>query len=439
MQGPWDRSSFAGSTYGGRVAARWFVVAALVLTASWAASGLAHAQTTSDPVELTIFYGEGCPYCAAELEFLDELQDRTPQLRVSAYEVWNDDANRRLFIDMTAERGAEAQAVPTTIIGDEVWVGFDERIAAAIEDAVAARSGPASTPTPGPASDPATVRVPLIGPVSVGDRSLVLATVVIGFVDGVNPCSLWVLTILLALVLHGRSRKRVVLVGATFLGVTAAMYGLYIVSFYSALSIAGSMAWIQRAVAVVVGTLGALQLAEALEVRGAPSLGISEERRPELYRKMRSLSVADRSVGALILATTGLAVGVSLMETPCTAGLPMLWTGMVADHELPWMSMATLFALYLLVFLLDELLVFGAAVVTMRAFKLQERHGRGLKLVSGVVMLSLAAVLLVYPAAMDTMSGALAVTAATAALAAGAVVLDHTLRGRTSQGHGARA
>jgi len=188
-----------------------------------------------------------------------------------------------------------------------------------------------------------------------------------------------------------------------------------------------------------VGILGALQLAGALEIRGVPRLGISEERRPDLYRRMRTLPDSDRGVGALMLGTAGLAVGVSLMETPCTAGLPMLWTGMLADAELAWVGMATLFGLYLLVFLLDELIVFGAAVVTMRTFKLQEHHGRALKLVSGVVMLSLAVVLLVHPQTMDTMRGALAVFAGTAVLCVLAVGLDRVFNGPTPQGRGAHA
>jgi cytochrome c biogenesis protein CcdA len=420
------------------MAVPWLLVAALISAAAWSGAPFAQAQEPRDRIELTIFYGEGCPYCAAELTFLDELRGRIPQLRVSAYEVWNDEANRRLFIEMTAARGTEARGVPTTIIGEEVWVGFDERIGAEVERAVMARLG-SSPASPGTSSALPTVQVPLVGSVSVGDRSLVVATLVIGFVDGVNPCSLWVLSILLALVLHGRSRRRVIIVGATFLGVTAAMYGLYIVSFYSAIAVAGSIVWIQRAVAVVVGILGALQLAGALDVHGVPRLGISEERRPDLYRRMRSLPASDRSVGALILGTAGLAVGVSLMETPCTAGLPMLWTGMMADSDLAWLGMVTLFGLYLLVFLLDELIVFGAAVVTMRAFKLQEHHGRALKLVSGVVMLSLAVVLLAHPQAMDTMRGSLAVFAGTAGLCVLAVGLDRVLRGPTPQGRRARA
>ena len=95
---------------------------------------------------------------------------------------------------------------------------------------------------------------------------------------------------------------------------------------------------------------------------------------------MRSVA-ADRGLPAVIAGTVALAVGVSLLETPCTAGLPLLWTSLLADAGVSTATAAGLFAIYMAVFLLDELIVFGVAVFTLRAAKLQERHGRLLKIV----------------------------------------------------------
>ena len=208
---------------------------------------------SADPerVQLIIFYGEGCPYCARELAFLDELQDRQPLLEVERYEVWNNAENRQLFQTTAAEFGVDAQAVPTTFLGEAVWVGFDSTVQQQIEDAVAALTVGMVPAVP----DRTSVDVPFVGTVDVGDSSLIVATLVIGFVDGVNPCSLWVLSVLLALVLHSGSRRRVAAVGGVFLLVTSTMYGLYMVGSYSALSYAGSLDWIQRGVALVVGVL----------------------------------------------------------------------------------------------------------------------------------------------------------------------------------------
>ena len=102
------------------------MVGALLLSS---ASSLASASANDDDsparVELVLFYGEGCPYCAKERAFLVGLQERQPLLDVIAYEVWHDEENRRLFQQTAAAFGVDARSVPTTFLGETVWIGFD--------------------------------------------------------------------------------------------------------------------------------------------------------------------------------------------------------------------------------------------------------------------------------------------------------------------------
>jgi uncharacterized membrane protein HdeD (DUF308 family) len=122
---------------------------------------------------------------------------------------------------------------------------------------------------------------------------------------------------------------------------------------------------------------------------------------------------------------------VSLLETPCTLGLPILWTNLLADNDVPVTGAAVLFVVYLTVFLLDELIVFVTVVATMRALKVQEHHGRAPKVVSGMVMITLAAVMLASPEALETISGTLAVFGIAALLSA--VASQHMLRRRAGR------
>jgi cytochrome c biogenesis protein CcdA len=239
---------------------------------------------------------------------------------------------------------------------------------------------------------------------------------------------LWVLSILLALVLHGGSRRRVLAVGTVFLVVTSAMYGLYIVGFYSVLRYAQFLPWIQRGVAVLVGVMGLLQLKDVVAFHRGPTLGVPERAKPGMYQRMRRLAETDRTLPVVLGATATLAVGVSLLETPCTLGLPLLWTDLLARSDVPPAEAVLLFVVYLVAFLIDELVVFAVVVVTMRAVRLQERHGRALKLVSGVVMISLAVVLLVRPTLLESVSGALIVFGAAAVIASVGLVVDRALR-----------
>jgi cytochrome c biogenesis protein CcdA/glutaredoxin len=399
----------------------WLVVLAALALTGWVSAAPATAQdiappttTTPDaplPDELLFFWGDGCPHCAAQERFLDELEDEFTELVVRRYEVWNDEANRRLFRETAAEAGVEASGVPTTFFGGRVWIGYTDSIG----DDIRAVVGAAFTGV-APPRERATVDVPFVGNVDVGDRSLVVSTLIIGFVDGINPCSLWVLSILLALVLHSGSRRRVLLVGGTFLAVTSGMYGLYIAGAYSVLAYAQFLPWIQRVVAVVVGTMGVLQLKDAAGVASGPSLSVPDSAKPGLYVRMRGLAASDRPTTTVLGATALLALGVSLIETPCTLGLPILWTSLLNQQDVAHLGVAVLFLLYLSAFLLDELIVFGAAVVTMRAVKLQEHHGQALKLISGVVMITLALVMGLRPEWMESVAGALGVFAVAAAI-----------------------
>jgi hypothetical protein len=125
-----------------------------------------------------------------------------------------------------------------------------------------------------------------------------------------------------------------------------------------------------------------------------------------------------------LAGTVVLAVGVSILETPCTAGYPLLWANLLADHQVGLAAAAPLFLLYMVIFLADELVVFGAAVVAMRATKLEERAGRILRLVGGAVMIVLAATLIFAPHAMTSVAGSLVVFGVALGLVLGVLAVE---------------
>ena len=356
--------------------------------------------------ELTIFWGQGCPHCAAEWEFLDELSTEFPDLEIAGYEVNYNPANWDHFVAVMAEHDLEPRAVPTTILGDQVWEGFNDAIGVQIRAAVVDALSGSVVPEP---DGPDVIDLPVIGEVDVERTSLVVATLLIALVDGVNPCSLWVLSILLALVLRTGSRRRVLAIGGTFLVITTLLYGLYIAGIYGFLSYATNLVWVRMVMAVVALGFGVVNLKDYFWFRRGVTLTIPDSKKPWIYRRMRSAATSDKALPTALAGTALLAIGVSLLETPCTAGFPLLWANLVAEQEVGLVGTIPLFGLYMLVFLLDELVVFGAAVIAMRAMKLEERAGRLLKLIGGVVMIALAGTLVFAPEAMSSVSGALAV------------------------------
>lgn len=403
----------------------------LLLLALWLVpGGVAFGQSTTErfAVPIYFFWGEGCPHCANQKVFLEALKRDHPNVVVYDFEVYNVPENRPLMQAMAAAFGRPVTGVPMTFIGDEAWVGYSDTLgrqmraaveryetyaapdpADRVDAALRERIAPPPPPPPPDGGGELFVDVPLVGEVDVAHQALWLSTGLIAFVDGFNPCSLWVLALLLAVVVNTRSRRRVLLVGLTFLTVTAAVYALFIAGLFSIFSYVSFLGWIRVAVAAIAMAFALINLKDYFAYKRGVSLSIDDAQKPGIYRRIRGVMNAQASLPATLAATGAMALGVTLVELPCTAGLPVLWTTLMADAGVTTGVFALLLLLYMVVYLLDELIIFGVVVTTMRATRLEERQGRVLKLVGGAVMLALALVMLFWPKLLESIGGTLAV------------------------------
>ena len=412
-----------------------YILLASLLVLLIAATLQGQAQDApADGTVIYLFWGDGCPHCAREKEYLKDLLRHYPDVTLREFEVWHSAENQQLMEQFGEAFRFKPGSVPTTFIGSRYWVGFGQNtgteFVSALEQCktgscvdVGAQILAGVSPDQVVFTAPTitaqnAVTLPLLGTVDLGTQPLWFSTAVISFIDGFNPCSLWVLSILLALVLHSGSRKRTLLVGTTFLIVTATAYIVFITGLFGIFSIIGYLGWIQIAVAAIAFAFALINIKDYFWYKEGVSLTIDDRHKPGLYRNMRGLIAAERSPLALIGATGAVALGVTLLELPCTSGLPVMWTNLLTANNVTGGQYVLLLALYMVIFLIDEMALFLAAVFTMKAVKFEEKHGRILKLTGGVVMLALAAVMVLDPTLMNDVgasalvfAGALGVTA----------------------------
>jgi thiol-disulfide isomerase/thioredoxin len=345
-------------------------VVGLLLTVL-AAGLLALPARAAEPVTLLFFGTETCPYCQQMELFLDDLEGRYGDaVRVERYEVANDLAARDRWVQEMAARGQEASGVPTTMLGETLWVGFSEQVAVEVDAAVAAaietaEAGQATDPVeetpvgpdPPPAVDDAgwdtVLDVPLLGEVDAAARSALGATVLIALIDGFNPCSLWVLSVLLAMLLRTGSRGRIAMVGGAFLVTTAAVYGLFVAGVFSAMSYVGYLSGIRWAVALLALTFAAVNIKDYFAFKKGFSFTIPDRFKPRIYRGGRGLMDENRSLLAVTGAAVVMALGIALVELPCTAGFPVVWSGLLTDAGVSGSEFAGLLSVYLGIYLLD--------------------------------------------------------------------------------------
>jgi thiol-disulfide isomerase/thioredoxin len=416
-------------------------------------------QQTDNEVAIYIFWGDGCPHCAKAKPVLEALAAQYPGVKLYEIEIYYNEDNQALFTEMSEAYGIEPRYVPTILIGDMVWEGyadeFAQEITAQVEKCLAEGCEdkgapviegrgyrpympPASAITPtemptvviteettevpvvetpvavvtdSPSDNSETRNLPLFGEVDFSKMGLFLSTALIAFVDGFNPCSIWVLSMLLAITLHTGSRKKVLVIGLVFLTVTAAIYALFIAGLFTVLKIVSFVGWIQVVVALVALFFGLINIKDYFFYKEGVSLTISEKEKPGIYQRMRRVLDAGDSWWGLIGGTIVLSAGVSLVEFTCTAGFPVLWTNLISAQQVAAITFALLLLLYMIIYQLDELGLFLLAVFTLKSSRVEEKHGRILKLIGGVLMLTLAVVMLVNPELMSEVGQSLIIFA----------------------------
>lgn len=408
-----------------------------------ALSGDQLLQQNDKEVVIYIFWGEGCPHCAKARPVLQALADQNPTIQLFEFEIYNSVENQNLFAEFGKTYGFEPRYVPTILIGTDIWEGYSEEFSADITavvtrcladgcenkgasliegrgftpysaapvDTPIETPVPTPTPTPDESGNGNTTKLPFFGEVDFSKMGLFLSTALIAFVDGFNPCSLWVLSMLLAITLHTGSRKKVLVIGLVFLTVTAGIYALFIAGLFTILKVVSFVGWIQVVVALVALFFGLINIKDYFFYKEGLSLTIAEDKKPGIFQRMRKVMDAGDSWWGLIGGTIVLAAGVSLVEFSCTAGFPVLWTNLVAAQEVTTITFIVLLLLYMLIYQLDEIGIFLVATFTLKSTKLEEKHGRILKLIGGVLMLTLAVVMLVNPSLMSDVGKSLVVFA----------------------------
>jgi thiol-disulfide isomerase/thioredoxin len=413
------------SFFGLRAVLRLGLVATLAVVGTLLIPVHSHAQSSIQQSQAVIylFWGDGCPHCAEAKPFLENLADQHSQVILQQYEVWNDAQNQDLFARMADAHGIQAKYVPTIFIGDRYWQGYNaavgQEIASAVETCLingcvdagegvltgnAVPSRPASLPID---SSSNVLDLPVIGRVDLATQSLAASTLLISFVDGFNPCSVWVLSMLLAITLHTGSRKKVLVIGLIFLTITAGVYALFIAGLFTVLTFVSFLGWIQVVVALVALFFSLVNIKDYFWYKQGVSFTIADNKKPGIFQRMRAVLDKGDSFWGLAGATAVMAAGVSLVEFSCTAGFPVLWTNLLAAQKVAPLVFILLLLLYLFIYQLDEMGIFLTAVFTLKSSRLEEKYGRILKLIGGMLMLTLAVVMIVNPALLSNLSSSM--------------------------------
>lgn len=371
--------------------------------------------SAQDKINIYFFYGDGCPHCAKEEKFLNTLEKEYKDIKINRYEVWNNRDNAQFLATLGRELGLDVNGVPLLIVGDKTFVGFysaettGRQIKATIEDSL--NNGCADVVAPvlkdrqdeqeqtGSCEEkkelPDKINLPLLGEVEVKNLSLPALTVVISAADGFNPCAMWVLLFLISLLLGMENRTKMWILGSAFIVASGMVYLLFLSAWLNLFLFLGFVFWIRMSIGIVALASGGFHLRDWwINRKSCPVAG--NEKRRLIFEKIKVV-VQTKALWLALAGIIALAFAVNLVELVCSAGLPAVYTQVLALAHLPAWQYYGYLLLYIFVFMLDDMLIFIVAMATLEMKGVSSRYTRWSGLVGGIAILIIGILLLFKP------------------------------------------
>lgn len=336
-------------------------------------------------IEITFFGSPTCPHCLAEKQFFKELKKDYPQLIVREYEFSkNIDLINNFYKEYQVPKNQQG-LVPATFINDSFFIGFNDNIGQNIKNQIEGLKNEINNK-----SSLNKIKIPFFGEVDIYKLSLPTVAIVLGIVDGFNVCSLGALVIILGLVMVLRSRKRIMLLGGIFLMITAITYGLLIFLWHQFFSLISPYI---KSMEILIGALsliGGIYLMKEFikSIKQGPTCssgGIIAKLSPKvekIFSNKKNIIILSGVVALFALAIT-------IVEFPCSAFLPMLFAGILSESNITMSLTLSYMGLFLLFYILDELIIFLIAIFTMKIKIISPKFINVFNLIAALIFLFL--------------------------------------------------
>lgn len=367
-------------------------------------------------LNIYLFYGDGCPHCAAEEKFLNEYLKKEKNVKLHKYEIWYDKDNAIKYKEVNKILNDNSNSIPYLIIGNNTISGYteditDEEIKNTInfyknkkyKDKVGIYLGVVDENKYGDENvkyDSKEINIPVLGKVDAKKVSISLSAIVIGLVDGFNPCAMWILIFLISMLLGMKNKKRMWTLGITFLVSSALVYFLFLISWLNLAVFLNKIAYIRVAisvVAIIFGTYNILKfISSVFNKKDDGCEVVNSKNRKKIIKSINKI-VKEKSFILALLGIVLLAISVNIIELLCSLGLPVMFSEILAINNISktWQILYSL--LYVFFFLIDDIVIFVVAMKTLQIKAISNKFGKYSHLIGGIIMLVIGLLMVTKP------------------------------------------
>lgn len=339
-------------------------------------------------INLYLFHGKECPHCEEERNWLDSIKEDYDDLNIYDYEVWHNDHNKELMNQVKETLNINTTGIPLTIIGNDYYVGFSDTSKSIIQNKINEYLE---------IEDKESINIPILGKVNARNVSLPLVAVILGFIDGFNPCAMWILLFLISMLFDMKDRKRAWILGLTFLFISGIVYFLSMLGMNFVLGIA-TIKWMKILIALFILGAGIFNLINYIKTRKQANACkvVSHKKRSKIITRIKNIT----SSKSFLLSMVGiivLAASVNLIELACSLGFPLIYTELLTINNIEGFMRILCLVIYILFYMIDDMIIFAISMITIEATGITNKYSKLCSLVSALIMIAMGLLLLIKP------------------------------------------
>jgi len=365
----------------------------------------------NEKVNVYLFHQYTCPHCQKAMEYLNEIKNEN--IIIYDYELLKDENayNRFLYSKVCNLLDIKASSVPLIIIGNDYIVGFNdtrkEKINELInfykeneyKDLVGIELGVVdenNNPIIKYGDKEYTIDT-IFGNINLKNLSLPIISIIIGFVDGFNPCAMWILIFLITMLFNMKNKKKMWILGLSFIFTSAFVYFLFLMAWINVNDFINSVHLLQVLIGIFAIIFAIINLYHFYKERKEDGCTvIKKEKRKYIFNKISNI-VENKYFSLSIIGVISLALIVNLIELLCSLGLPAMYTEILSINHLSKNQYILYNILYVFFFIIDDLTIFIISMITLKSTAISTKYNKYSHLIGGIIMLIIGILIIFKP------------------------------------------
>ena len=410
---------------------RFFALMIMLFGIFWISQiGYSNGNSQSKKVKIEYFGRKDCKNCANLEKFLKELSTKRDDFEYVEHKI-DESKEEKAFFDETASKLKLVKGTPIIYIDGHIIQGFNtadttgkeieslinsgkikDKILTLKEYVESGQTGNVSSngavctgdtvcEVPGltkGAENQVLVNIPIINKtVDLTNYSLLTMSIILGTIDGFNPCAMWVLVLFLTALIAVGNKVKMFRVAGLFIFAEAAMYFFILNAWIYAWDFVGLDKWVTPLVGIIGIAGGIFFIRNYLKKGDTLECEVTDfEQRAKISKKIKD--IANKPFTLLTaLAIIGLALSVNVIEFACSVGIPQTYTKILQINEVPFWTRQFYTFIYIIGYMVDDIIVFGFALMSINKLKLTTKYSKWVNLFGGILMIILGLIMLIKP------------------------------------------